>query len=63
MDVGDVGIYIYDDIAFQLIDGLPQVFAFAAFGLQVGQDIAGQVGVGTELGGNLEGAVFRAGVL
>lgn len=62
MDIGDVGIDVGDDVAGELVDGFPEVFAFAAFEASGGHDVAGVVEFGAEGLGDFAGFVVGAGV-
>ena len=62
VNILDVRINVDDDIALELIDRLPQIFALPAFGARLGQDGRGEVYIGAERGGDLARFVLRARV-
>ena len=62
MDVGDVGVDVGDDVALELMNRFPEVFAFAALEALGGHDVAGVVEFGAEGFGDFAGIVGGAGV-
>ena len=62
MDVGNVGIDVADDVSLQLIDGFPQILAFATFVAHFRKNVGGKVNIRAVSGGHLSRTVVRAGI-